>query len=68
MVDIASQAMQDGNISPTEFHRVLQEVEKYRKLRADIENLAEAKIKQIMEKQQEELLEQGRKEGVEDFL
>ena len=45
MVNIISQAMQDRNISPTEFHRVLQEVEKYGKLKADIENLAEAKIK-----------------------
>ena len=45
MVNIILQAMQDRNISPTEFHRVLQEVEKYGKLKADIENLAEAKIK-----------------------
>ena len=28
--------MQDGNISPTEFHKLLQDVEKYRKLKADI--------------------------------
>ena len=33
----------DGDISPTEFHKVLQEVEKYRKLKADIGNLAKAK-------------------------
>ena len=51
-----------------EFHKVLQEVEKYRKLKADIRNLAKAKVKQIMEEQREELLEQGRKEGKEDFL
>ena len=31
--DITSQTMQDGDISPTEFHKVLQEVEKYRKLK-----------------------------------
>ena len=59
--------MQDGDISPTEFHKVLQEVEKYRKLKADIRNLAKAKIKQITKKQREELLEQRRKEGKEDF-
>ena len=35
---IISQAMQDGDISPTEFHKVLQEVEKYRKLKADNRN------------------------------
>ena len=28
--DIISQAMQDGDISPTEFHKVLQERKKYR--------------------------------------
>ena len=47
---------------------VLQKAEKYPKLKADIRNLAEAKIKQIMEKQREKLLEQGRKEGKDDFL
>ena len=68
ITDIISQAMQDGDISPTEFHKVLQEVEKYRKLKADIRNQAKAKIKQITKEQREELLEQGRKEGKEDFL
>ena len=67
MANIISQAMQDGDISPTEFHKLLQQVEKHRKLKADVENLAEVKIKQITEKQREELLEQGRKEDVEDF-
>ena len=37
--------MQDGDISPTEFHKVLQEVEKYRKLKADIRNQAKVKVK-----------------------
>ena len=60
--------MQDRDISPAEFHKVLQEVEKYRKLKVDIRNQAEAKIKQITKEQREELLEQGRKEGKEDFL
>ena len=60
--------MQDGDISPTEFHKVLQEVEKYRKLKADIRNQAEAKIREITKEQREEILEQERKEGREDFL
>ena len=51
-----------------EFHKVLQEVEKYRKFKADIRNQAKAKVKQITKEQREELLEQGRKEGKEDFL
>ena len=60
--------MQDGDISSIEFHKVLQEVEKYRKLKADIRNQTKAKVRQITKEQQEELLEQRRKEGKEDFL
>ena len=60
--------MQDGDISPTEFHKLLQEVEKYRKLKADTRNEANAKIKQITKEQREELLERVRKEGKKDFL
>ena len=48
--------------------KVLQEVEKYRNLKADIRNQAKAKAKQITKEQREELLEQGRKEGKEKFL
>ena len=59
--------MQDGDIFPNDFHKVLQEVEKYRKVKADIRNQAKAKVKEITKKQQEEILEQGRKEGKEDF-
>ena len=51
IANIISQAMQDGDISPTEFHKVLQEVEKYRKLKADIRNQAKAKINQIEKEQ-----------------
>ena len=60
--------MQGGDISPAEFHRLLQEVEKYRKLKADIRNQAKAKVKQITKEQREELLEEGIKEGIEDIL
>ena len=45
--NIISQAIQDGDISPIEFHKVLQEVEKYLKLKADIRNQAKAKVRQI---------------------
>ena len=60
--------MQGGDISSIEFHKVLQEVQKYRKLKDDIRNWAKAKVKQITKEQREEILEQGRKEGKEDFL
>ena len=62
------QAVQDEDISIIEFHKVLQEVEKYRKRKADIRNQAKAKVRQITKEQREELLEQGRKEGKKDFL
>ena len=68
IANIISQAMQDGDISPTEFHKVLQEVEKHRKLKADIRNQTKAKMKENTNKQREEILEQGRKESKEGFL
>ena len=39
--------MQDEDISSIEFHKVLQEVEKYRKLKTDIRNQAKPNLKQI---------------------
>ena len=68
MANISSQAIQDGDISPTDLHKVLQEVEKYCKLKADIRNQAKANVKEITKEQREEILEQGRKEGKEDLL
>ena len=68
IANIISLAMQDGDISSIEFHKVLQEVEKYCKLKADIRNQAKTKAKQITKEQREKLLSQGRKEGKEDFL
>ena len=68
ITNIISKAKLDGGISPTEFHKVLQEVEQYGKLKADIRNQAKAKVKGITKEQREEILEQGRKEGKEDFL
>ena len=66
--NVISQPMQDGDISPTEFHKVLLEVEKYRKLKADIRDQAKAKVKEITKEQPEEILEQGRKGSKEDLL
>ena len=49
MADIISQAMQDGDISSIELHKVLQEGEKYRKLKAEKNylNREEKKAKKI---------------------
>ena len=46
----------------------MQEVEKYRKLKADVRNQATAKIKKITKEQQEEIREQRRKESKKDFF
>ena len=67
MANIISQAMQYGDISSTEFQKVLQEVEKYCKLKSNIRNQAKAKVKQITE-EQKELFQLGRKKGKENFL
>ena len=68
IANIISQAMQDRDISPIEFHKVLQEVEKYLRLKADIRDQAKTSVKEITEEQRAELLEQVRKEGKEDFF
>ena len=47
IANIILKEKQDGDISPTEFHKVLQKVEKYPGLKADIRNQAKAKIKEI---------------------
>ena len=62
-----SQAMQDRDFSSIEFREALQEVEGYRKLKADIKNQGKTKVRQITKEQREELLEKGRNEG-KDFL
>ena len=67
IANIISQAMQDGDISSNEFHKELQDVEKYRKLKADIRNQTKAKVKQVTKEQREEFFEQGRKDDKEDF-
>ena len=59
--NIISQTMQDGDISPTEFQKVFQELEKHRKIKGDIRNQTKPKVKQIKKEQRGELLEQGRK-------
>ena len=51
IANIILQAVQDRDISPTEVRRILQEKEKYRKLKADINNQAMAKLKKIMKEQ-----------------
>ena len=45
ITDIISQAMQDGDISSITFHKVLQEIERCCKLKADIKSQAKTKVR-----------------------
>ena len=65
--NIISQALQDGDISPTEFHRILQEKEKYRKFKVDINNQVMAKLKKIMKEQKKKYLNKEKKEVKKTF-
>ena len=68
IANIISQARQDRDISSIEFHKVLQEVGKYRKLKADIKNQAKAKAKQITKEQRKELLDKEEKKARKIFF
>ena len=63
-----SQAIQDENVSPIEFHKILQEAKSYNKLKADIRTRAKTKQGKLSKEQREKILEKGRKKGREDFL
>ena len=63
-----SQAIQDENVSPTEFHKILQETENYRKLKADIRKRAKTKQAKLSKEQREEILEQGKKKKKENIF
>ena len=59
--------MQDGDISPTEFHKVLLQVEKYRKLKADIRNEAKAKVKRLRKNSENNYLNKLEKKAKKIF-
>ena len=63
-----SYAIQAKNISHAEFHEIMQVMEKYRKLKEMICRQNKAKVRQIAKQQSDELLEQERKKGREEFL
>ena len=67
IANIVSQAMQEGDISPTEFHKVLQEVEKYRNLKADIRNQTKAKVEEITKELREKILNKEEKKAKKIF-
>ena len=66
--DATSQAIQDENISPTEFYKILQEMEKHCRLKEEFWKQNKVKLRKITKEPREELVEQGKKEGKEDFI
>ena len=67
IASIISQAMQDGDICLTRFHRILQGKEKYFKLKADINNQAMAKLKRIRKEQDKKALTRKKRKWVTFF-
>lgn len=59
--DIVSKALQDGQISETEFKTVLDEMEKYHDLK---ESIRQSKNSEISEVEKKKLIEQGRTEAM----
>ena len=66
--DSISQAIQDESMSPAEYPKILQGMEKNRKLKEEIRRQNKAKVRQISKRQRKELFEQGGKEGKKDTL
>ena len=60
--------MQDGYISSIEFHKVLQEMEKYRKLKADIRNQTKAKLNKSQRNSDKNYLNKEEKKVRKIFL
>ena len=65
--ETVSQAIQDEKVSPTEFHKILQETQNYHKLKADIRKQAKAKQAKLSKEQREKILEQGKKKEEKIF-
>ena len=66
--DAVSQAIQDGDISPDEYQRILKEIEHYRQIKQQIRQKTKRITNAINKEQRQAILDQGRKEGKEDFL
>ena len=53
--------MQDGDISSFEFHKILQEVENYYKLKTDIRNQAKNNVKHIKNNSEKNFLNKDKR-------
>ena len=59
--DAISQAIQDKNILPAEFHKMLKDMEKYRKLKEGIRRQNKAKVREITKKSDKNCLNKEEK-------
>lgn len=62
--NLISKALTDGQISENEFKLILDELEKYNKLKLDSKNLENSKNLEIKEEEKKKLIEQGRTEAM----
>ena len=66
--DTISKAINDGHIDPTEFQRIIQEKQRYLLLKEQIRKKTKRITDSINDEQRQAILDQGRKEGRNDFL
>ena len=66
--DTVSKAINDGHISPEEFQRVIHEKQRYLLLKQGIRAKKKRVTDTINDEQRRAILDQGRKEGKQDFL
>ena len=63
-----SKAITDGHISPEEFRRIIQEKQRYLLLKQEIRHKTKRVTDTINDEQRQAILDQGRREGKQDFL
>ena len=66
--DVVSTAIQDGDISPQEYQRIIKEVEHYRHIKQEIRQKSKRISDALTEEQRQAILAQGREQGKQDFL
>ena len=66
--DTVSKAIEDGHISPEEFQRIVQERQRYLLLKQEIRHRTKRVTDTINDEQRRAILDQGRREGKQDFL
>ena len=66
--DTVSKAIEDGHISPEEFQRIIQERQRYLLLKQQIRHRTKHVTDTINDEQRRAILDQGRREGKQDFL